>query len=194
MWRHDVFCSQMQAASPHNNLSFSTPQGRAILGAMIRQQKIVLAILAILDIAVIGAMGAYAVVTTRLQRVPGPVAGADPCVTAVLSALSNSNGTVFVAWSQAAAHIDVSQPAPAAEDPPAELIWGLLDRLPPELEDLCSTPTTVTLAVHTGAPRKQTQTAIIDGASLIGWLHGVLSDDELAAQVQYRIASAAPVP
>jgi len=165
---------------------------------MTRQQKIVLAILALLDIAVIGAMGAYAVITTRrarlLQQGPGLVAGADPCVTAVLGALSGPDDTVFVAWSQAAAHIDVLQPAPAAEDPPAELIWGFLDRLPPELEELCATPATVTLAVHTGAPRKQTQTAVFPGTSLMDWLHGVLSDDELAAQAQYRIASAAPVP
>jgi len=161
---------------------------------MTRQQKIVLAILALLDIAVIGAMGAYAVITTRRAGPAQPAYVPDPCVTALLTALSDSGGTVFVAWSQTAAHIDVSQPAPAAPDHPAELIWRLLDRLPPELEDLCATPTTVTLAVHTGTARRQTQTAIIDGASLVDWLHGLLSDDELAAQAQYRIASAAPGP
>jgi len=161
---------------------------------MTRQQKIILAILAFLNIAVIGTMGAYAVITTRRARLLRQAHVPDPCVGAILAALPDSGGAALVDWSQAAAHIDVSQPALAANDPPAQLIWALLDRLPSELEDLCTTPTTVTLAVHTGTPRTQTQTAVFPGEALIDWLHGDLSDDELAAQTQYRFASAAPAP
>ena len=167
---------------------------------MTRQQKIILAILALVDIAVIGALGTHAVATDRRarllqeERVSGLVAGADPCVAAVLGALSDYGGVAFVDWSQAAAYIDVSQPAAAAEDPPAEPIWGLLDLLPTGIEDLCATPETVTLAVHTGTPRRQTQTAVFPGAALMDWLHGDVSDDELAAQSLYRVASAAPAP
>jgi len=161
---------------------------------MTRQQKIILAILAFLNIAVIGTLGAYAVVTTRRARLLQQAHVLDPCVGAVLGALSDSGGAAFVDWSETAAHIDVSQPPPAAKDPPAQLIWALLDRLPSELEDLCATPTTVTLAVHTGTPRRQTQTAVFPGEALMDWLHGDLSDDELASRSQYRVASAAHAP
>ena len=161
---------------------------------MTRQQKIILAILAFLNIAVIGTMSAYAVITTRRAR-PLPQAQVpDPCVAALLGALSDSGSSAFVDWSPAAAHIEVSQPATTAEDPPVQLIWALLDRLPTELEDLCTTPTTVTLAVHTGTPRTHTQTAVFPGEDLMGWLRGSISDDDLATQAQYRFASAAPVP
>jgi len=167
---------------------------------MTRQQKITLVILALLDIAVMGALGTHAIATTRRARMPQQeqvydlVAGADPCVAAVLGALSDSGEVAFVDWSHAAAYIDVSQPAPVAEDPPAEPIWGLLDRLPVGIEDLCPTPATVTLSVHTGTPRRQTQTAVFPGAALMDWLRGELSDDELAAQSHYRVASEAPAP
>ena len=161
---------------------------------MTRQQKTILAILAFLNIAVIGTMGAYALITTRRARLLKQAHVPDPCVGTVLAALSDSGGAAFVDWSRTAAYIDVSQPAPAANDHPAQLIWALLDRLPSELDDLCATPTTVTLTVHTGMPRKQSQTALFPGAALMDWLHGDLSDDELAAQSQYRVASGARVP
>jgi hypothetical protein len=161
---------------------------------MTRQQKIILAILAFLNLAVIGALGTYANITTRRARLLQQAHVPDPCIGAVLAALSDAGGAVVVDWSRAAAYIDVSQSAPAGNNPPAQLIWALLDRLPSELEDLCTTPTTVTLAVHTGTPRRQTQTAVFPGEALMDWLQGDLSDDELAAQAQYRFASAAPAP
>ncbi|MCJ7736922.1 MAG: hypothetical protein MUQ10_06345 [Anaerolineae bacterium] len=161
---------------------------------MTRQQKIILAILAFLNIAVIGTLSAYAVITTRRARPLQQAHVPDPCTAAILSALSDPDSAAFVDWSQAAAHVDVSLPAPAATDPPAQLIWALLDRLPAELEYLCATPTTVTLAVHSGNPRRQTQTAVFPGPALMDWLNCGLSDDELAAQAEYRLASAAPAP
>ena len=161
---------------------------------MTRQQKIILAILAILNIAVIGTMGAHAIITTRRARLLQQAHVPDPCEGAVLGALADPGSAVVVDWSRAAAYIEVSQPAPAGNHRPAQLIWALLDRLPSEILDLCATPTTVTLAVHTGTPRRQTQTAVFPGETLMDWLHGNLSDDELASQAQYRFASAAPVP
>lgn len=157
---------------------------------MTRRQKLVLIVLAVLNLAVIGAMGSYVVITTR--RADTASVDPNPCADALLPRMGTWAASMAVDWSPDAAYVELTHPTPSVANAPADLVWDALDHLPADLAEICPEPDSVTLTVHTGSPATQSQTVLVDGALLLDWLAGRISDDDLAAQARYRIVQVRP--
>ena len=160
---------------------------------MNRRQKLILAILAVADVLVIGLM-AVVVVTQSGRALPdlAPIPTPSPCVVYLLDSLSWTKGSARVSTvgDNLLVQVAVAQPPDASRVSP-QILWTILDSLSPEFRQRCGTPERLTLMVdYPTLPVPQQYTAEISGESLVAWLQGLITDDELAAANHYRFASA----
>jgi len=165
----------------------------AILGAMSRTQKVILAVLAFLDALVIAALG-YVIVSTQsstnanlTQMIP------DPCGTQLLEELSDiPNYRSSVAHDQSSGELHVRiyiQPPVVSNNDTrgAQSLWKALSVLAPEFTRSCPSVETLVLTVEIAtASGSEHHVARFPAYAVADWFSGKLSDDELAATSQYR--------
>lgn len=160
---------------------------------MTTKQKVVLIVLAILDVAVVTGLGAIMVSRSRPSADPAPILPAeDPCAEALLSALATTGDATTVAWTREAAHLSVAQSTVVSTVPAEQYLWTVLDSLPAPLPVVCPLPETVTISVH--APEGTVHTTRLNGSDLAAWLAGTQSDQDLAARALYRSLPSQPLP
>ncbi|MGC9469071.1 MAG: hypothetical protein ACP5HS_10805 [Anaerolineae bacterium] len=163
---------------------------------MSRRQKLILAILALADLLVILGLGAVVLRSgaTDLDRgIPEPDATPmSVCAQTVLDALARTGAEATVAWPEPGeampAVVKVHyRPDALPPDLSPQLVWLVVDSLPPTLLETCTVPSTVTLLVEAIAPDGTRRYAVeINGEALTAWLQNDLDDEALAAQSRYR--------
>ncbi len=160
---------------------------------MNRRQKLVLTVFAVTDALVIGLM-AIIVATQSGRPLPdlAPVPTASPCVAYMLDSLSWTAGSARISAVDDDLLVQVTfvLPPDASQVTP-QILWTMLDSLSPEFKQRCGTPGRMTLIVdYPTLPVPQQYEAELSGESLVAWLQGLMTDDELAAANVYRSASA----
>lgn len=162
---------------------------------MTRQQKLILVVLGILDIAVIALLGS-AVIRSLPPATPtvSPIAlQASPCAQRMIETFTAmppfDGGVPTVAWDahQLSLALDAGYTTPAPPKDSAQLLWTALDGIATSLQAGCTLPETVTVTVIAhGTVETHRFLAQLRGADVESWLAGDLSDVALAATARYR--------
>lgn len=166
---------------------------------MKRSHKIVLALMALIDLVVIGTLAFIVICSSNANRrgasPPTPIAYPSECSTLILEALSHTMNSTRVSLedgSQGFIYLILSSPPSITDSPEAvspQILWHALDSLPPSLLSVCTIPSTITLVVEIRDETTDYQYAVnMTGETLTNWLLGQIDDGELAALSHYREA------
>ena len=184
---------------------------------MNRAQRLTLVVLGIADLLIISVLLGLVIKASRVNQqafygtgVQQMVVTPSACTFAILDALAPVGAEVSVAWDtpptltasgdgEAAADLSTLRrraiisadfaDTPANEGADPQIIWHVLDGLPPTLGDFCSIPMSVTILIigrDSEGRVYRVYAADFDSEALLGWLRGELSDDELANRSRYR--------
>ena len=177
---------------------------------MTRQQKLVILIMALIDLIIIGGLASYVIFSSAQspsgpdRDISQPTGDGETCAATLLHELRGTGLLVTAHWDDARSMIQVhvspstvsdtrmeliQQPGthsePLAADG-AQILWYILDRLPHPLPDACGVPETFTLTVCTESEGHQCYVMACRGATLASWLAQDLSDEEFARDARYR--------
>ncbi len=153
---------------------------------MKRGQKIGLILFAVIDLLVIGVLGA--VVWSNQSTPSTPLPMPSPCAAQVLGRLPAALSPA-ISWDHAEVYITVTANYTSPSPPPssAQLIWPLLDSMESALKLGCPLPLEATLMVNAyGTEHTLHHIARLPGEALHQWAAGAYTHDELAVQGYYR--------
>ena len=175
---------------------------RAVLycEAMTRKQKLILIILGVLDFIVISALIAIVVHTSNTRAIhsipaasPNVQAQLSPCTRAMLETCAALplpfDNAPAVAWDATHLYVTLRATYPAATPPQesAQLLWTALDAIAAVLQNGCTTPETITIALAAYGNAESVQyLAQFAGSDVAVWVEGTLPEDALAAQSRFR--------
>ncbi|HQI86695.1 MAG TPA: hypothetical protein PKV20_19160, partial [Anaerolineae bacterium] len=167
----------------------------AILLKMTRKQRLILILLGVLDVSVIALLAGIVIHDTRtVPAAPTPtLVRISACEQKMLDALAGMpaplSDTPAVAWDEMQLYITLKATYPTATPPEAsaQLLWTTLDRLASVLQDECTVPETISIALTAqGTTNNVHYLAQLAGRDVIAWMEGTLPEEDLAAQSRFR--------
>jgi hypothetical protein len=173
---------------------------------MTRKQKLILGLLALVDVIVVGVIAGYIVVTTARDRrqpaapFPAPsrrgIQASDlpACTRYLLETLTIPGQSVEVSEDAGAVWAKLTVTPQTGENVVTpQVLWLTLDLLTPEFAEACPDATTLTIAVSAASEgQNRHYVAQVRHADLIAWLRNEMNEDDFAATIRYRAVSGGP--
>ena len=183
---------------------------------MTRQQKLVILIMALIDLTIIGGLASHVIFFSAqspsgsgrdISDISQPTGNGETCAATLLHELRDTGLLVTAHWDDVRSMIQVhvspstvsdtrmeliqqpethSESLAAVAADGAQILWYILDRLPHPLPGACRVPETFTLIVCTESEGHQCYVMACHGTTLASWLAKDLSDEEFARDAHYR--------